>query len=66
MQINTERTSISDERKFKEVNKVIIQIGDVRYRINENQEGGLCINKTCMEGNSIQITPRVSNEIYLK
>ena len=57
---------INREKDFINVKQITIEINDTRYRIEENREGGLCINKFDFEDSSIQITPRVTNEIYIK
>ena len=49
-----------------EAKKVKITIGEIDYRITEGLDGELCINKFSIEDTVIKITPRVSNEIYIK
>ncbi len=65
MKVSTKR-DFSRDPIFEEVGQVTIQIGETRYRIEDNKEGGLCINKVDFNDSSIQITPRVSNEIFVK
>lgn len=55
-----------------EVNKIYITIDDVEYRLVEvkgayKEDGNLELNKSSLSSSSaISITPRVSNEIFIK
>jgi hypothetical protein len=64
MKVNLEGKTDS----FEEIKKVIIQIGDVDFRITENNLGDLVINKFQLgDGESaIVIIPKVSNEIRVR
>jgi len=54
---------------YQEVKRIIIKVGDITFTISDEQceKGELLIHKTDLEdGNPILVSPRVTNEIYIK
>lgn len=60
MELQTKR-----EGNKREAAYVVIHIGETKYRITEDRDGGIRINKFDFEDSSIIIKPCVSNEVVI-
>ena len=56
---------ITREGSKRETAYVIIHIGETKFRITEEIDGGIRINKFDFDDTSIKIQPCVSNEVII-
>lgn len=65
------KISIKRDEQLQEVDRLVIHIGDVRYRLSESADGKLTVNKynfgdLSKDSEIIAVFPRTGNEIEIR